>query len=59
MFYVIAYLYHEETALEIETINFTTESLVFHNRHLNGIHSISDIRSFGSSVSVKYLTANL
>ena len=30
--------------LAIETINFTTESLAFQDRHLNGAHSISDLK---------------
>ena len=37
-------MYHNETPLVIETINFTTESLGFQNRHLNGAHSFSDIK---------------
>ena len=36
-------LYHKETPLTIETINFS-ESLAFENRHLTGAHSISDIK---------------
>ena len=32
--------YHKETPLVIETISFTTESLVFQNKHLNDVHSI-------------------
>ena len=36
--------YSKEIPLVIETINFTTESLTIQNRHLNGAHSISDIK---------------
>ena len=37
-------VYHRETSLVTEIINFTIETLVFEKRHLNGAHSISDIK---------------
>ena len=37
-------LYHKEAPLIIESINFITESLAFQIRHLNGAHSISNIK---------------
>ena len=37
-------LYHKETLLVTETINFTTGSLAFQNKHLNGVHFTSDIK---------------
>ena len=43
-FVVVVVIYHKETPLRIETINLTIESLSFQNRHLNGDHSISDIK---------------
>ena len=33
-----------QTPLAIESINVTTESLAFQSRHLNGAHSISDLK---------------
>ena len=40
----IWHLYHKETLLIKETINFTIESTGFQNRHLSNAHSISDIK---------------
>ena len=40
-FVVVVVIYHKETPLIIETINL---SLSFQNRHLNGDHSVSDIK---------------
>ena len=37
-------MYHKETPLVTEIINFTTEPLAFQNRQLNDAHSISDIK---------------
>ena len=37
-------LYHEESSLVIETINFTIVWLAFQNSHLNGAHPISDTK---------------
>ena len=37
-------LYHKETTLVIESINFTTGSLPFQNKHLNGVHFTPDIK---------------
>ena len=31
-------MYHKETSLVIEAINFTIETLAFPHRHLNGAH---------------------
>ena len=37
-------LYHKETPLVIQGTNFTIELLALQSRHLNGTHSISDIK---------------
>lgn len=35
---------HKETPLEIEFLNFAIELIMFQNKPLNGVHSISDIK---------------
>ena len=37
-------MYHKETPLAIETIDFSTKSLSFKNRLLEGVLSILDIK---------------
>ena len=36
-------MYHKERRLVVETINFTTEPLLFQNRLLEGAHSFFDL----------------
>ena len=37
-------MYHKETLLLVEIINFTTESLALQNSYLNGAHCILETK---------------
>ena len=37
-------MFHKETPLVKEAINFTIKTLAFQNRYLNDVHSILDVK---------------